>query len=326
MSKKGLWIGTGIAIAGITIGAVVSHAITKNLVQFAIERDLPKSFEKRRPKITQSDRIREFQKHIDETGDALLLKDVEEVEITSRDGIRLVGHWYPCENARRVLIAMHGWRSAWYKDFGMIADFWHDEGCSILFAEQRAQNNSDGEYMTFGYMERFDCLDWVNWVNEYTKKQYPIYLAGVSMGASTVLMTAGLDLPDNVEGVIADCGFTSAYDIWKCVVKDNMKLSYGLRGYMIDRICQKKINTNSKDITTITAMQSTKIPILFIHGTDDKFVPIRMTYENYKACNAPKELLVVPGAIHGQSYYAEREKYEATTKEFWEKYSGRAEE
>ena len=89
---------------------------------------------------------------------------------------------------------------------------------------------------------------------------------------------------------------------------------------MIDRICQKKINTNSKNITTITAMQKTQIPILFIHGTDDKFVPVRMTYENYKACNAPKELLIVPGAIHGESYYVEQEKYEAATKKFWEIY------
>ena len=318
--KKGLLIGAGIAVAGVAAGATVSHLITKGLVQFAIERDMPKSLEKQRPKITQGDRVRKFQERIDKTGKELLEKDIEEVEITSRDGLRLVGHWYPCENAKRVIVAMHGWRSAWYLDFGMIADFWHNEGCSILFAEQRAQNNSDGEYITFGYMERYDCLDWINWVNERTEQQHSIYLAGVSMGASTVLMTAGLDLPENVKGVIADCGYTSAYDIWRHVVKDNMKLSYGLRGLMIDRICQTKINTNSKEITTLTAMQKTQTPILFIHGTDDKFVPVRMTYENYKACNAPKELLIVPGAIHGQSYDVEQEKYEAATRAFWGKY------
>ena len=321
MSKKGVIIGTGIAVAGIAAGAAVSHVITKGLVKFAIERDMPKSLKKQRPKITQGDRARKFQERIDETGKELLAKEIEEVAIESRDGLRLIGHWYPCENAKRVIVAMHGWRSAWHMDFGMIADFWHNEGCSILFAEQRAQNNSEGEYMTFGYMERYDCLDWVNFVNERTEQKYPVYLAGVSMGASTVLMAAGLDLPENVKGVIADCGFTSAYDEWRHVVKDNLNLSYGLRGYMIDRICQKKININSKDITTITAMQKTQIPILFIHGTEDKFVPIRMTYENYKACNAPKELLIVPGAIHGQSYDVEQEKYEAATMNFWKKYA-----
>jgi fermentation-respiration switch protein FrsA (DUF1100 family) len=219
-----------------------------------------------------------------------------------------------------VIVAMHGWRSAWYMDFGMIADFWHNKGCSILFAEQRAQNNSEGEYMTFGYMERYDCLDWIHWVNERTARKYPVYLAGISMGASTVLMTSGLDVPDNVKGVVADCGFTSAYDIWCHVVKKNMKIPCGVFDRMINRSCKTKLRINAKGITAITAMQKTKIPILFIHGTDDTFVPIRMTYENYKACSAPKELLVVPGAIHAQSYDKEKEKYEAAIRDFWEKY------
>lgn len=105
----------------------VSHMITKGLVKSAIERDMPKSLEKQRPKLTQGDRVKAFQECINETGKILLEKDIEEVEIRSRDGLRLVGHWYPCENAKRVIVAMHGWRSAWYMDFGMIADFWHNQ-------------------------------------------------------------------------------------------------------------------------------------------------------------------------------------------------------
>ena len=313
-------IGAGIAVVGVAAGAVVSHLITKSLVNVAVGRDIPKSLEKQRPKITQGDRVRNFQERIDKTGKALLEKDIEEIKISSRDGLRLVGHWYPCENAKRIIVARHGWRSAWHMDFGMIADFWHSEGCSILFAEQRAQNNSEGEYMTFGYMERYDCLDWVNFVNERTEQQYPIYIAGVSMGASTVLMTAGLDLPENVKGVVADCGYTSAYAIWRHVVKDNMRLSYGLREKAIDMYCKKHIGATSREITTIEAMKKTKLPILFIHGSDDTFVPVEMSFENYKACSAPKHLLVIPGAIHGQSYDVEQEKYEEATRRFWTQY------
>ena len=202
----------------------------------------------------------------------------------------------------------------------MIADFWHNEGCSILFAEQRGKNKSEGEYMTFGYMERYDCLDWVNFVNERTENRYPVYLAGVSLGASTVIMTARLDLPENVKGVIADCGFSSAYGIWSHVVKVNMKLSYGLRGKVIDAYCKKHIGANSKENSTIEAMKKTKLPILFIHGSDDMFVPVDMRFENYKACAAPKYLPVVPGAIHGQSYDVDQQKYEEATKKFWDRY------
>ena len=320
MSKKGILIGTGIAVCGIAVGAAVSHAITTGLVKIAIHREEPKSMTKAKSKISRSPRGDDFNCVLAKKAEALSSAGCENIEIKSRDGLRLVGHWYPCENAKRVIVAMHGWRSTWNNDFGIIADFWRSEGSSILFAEQRAQNNSEGEYMTFGYMERYDCLDWINFVNEHTEKEYPIYLAGVSMGASTVLMTAGLELPSNVKGVIADCGFTSAYDEWRYVVKDNLHLSYGFRGYMIDEICKKKINTNSKDITTISAMQNTSVPILFIHGSDDKFVPIRMTYENYKACKSPKRLLVVPGAGHGQSYYCEKENYENAVRAFWREY------
>ncbi len=321
MSKKGILIGAGIGTVGVAFGTTVSHMITRNLIEIALKRRGPGIMNRMKTRLSRSRRIGDFQKEIERTGAALLEKRMEQVEIRSRDGLRLVGHWYPCENAKRVLIAMHGWRSAWYKDFGMIADFWHNEGCSILFAEQRGQNNSDGEYMTFGYMERYDCLDWILWVNGHTEKRYPVYLAGLSMGASTVLMAAGLALPENTRGVIADCGFTCAYDIWRHVVKENMKLSYGLRDRAVDRFCRKNIHAKSREITTVTAMQNTKIPILFIHGTDDTFVPVRMTYENYQACHAPKELLIVPGAIHGQSYYTEKERYEAATRAFWDRYA-----
>ena len=313
-------------IAAIVLGAlavlitVVSHIITRTLIAIAIKRKGPKSIEIMRVKLAKTVRASDFQARINESAHALLEKNIEEVEITARDGVRLVGHFYPCDNAKRVIVAMHGWRSAWFKDFGMIADFWHNEGCSILFAEQRGQNKSEGEYMTFGYMERYDCLDWVNFVNERTESKYPVYLAGVSLGASTVLMTAGLALPENVKGVIADCGFSSAYGIWSHVVKVNMKLSYGLRGKVIDAYCKKHIGATSKEISTVDAMRKTEVPILFIHGSDDMFVPVDMSYENYKACAAPKYLLVVPGAIHGQSYDVDQEKYESANKFFWDKY------
>ena len=318
--KKALLITAIVAGAVMVVIAVISHFITRTLISIAIKRKGPKSIEIMRVKLAKTIRADSFQARINETGAQLLEKNIEEVEIISRDGLRLVGHWYPCENAKRVLVAMHGWRSSWNMDFGMIADFWHNEGCSILFAEQRGQNKSEGDYMTFGYMERYDCLDWVNYVNERTESKYPVYLAGVSLGASTVLMTAGLDLPENVKGVIADCGFSSAYGIWSHVVKVNMKLSYGLRGKVIDAYCKKHIGATSKEISTVEAMKKTKLPILFIHGSDDMFVPVDMSFENYKACAAPKYLLVVPGAIHGQSYDVDQEKYESANKFFWNKY------
>ena len=69
-------------------------------------------------------------------------------------------------------------------------------------------------------------------------------------------------------------------------------------------------------------MKVCPVPVLFVHGTDDHFVPIEMTYENFKACRAPKHLLVVPGAEHGLSYFINKDRYEQAFKDFWERYDG----
>lgn len=202
----------------------------------------------------------------------------------------------------------------------MISGFLYDDGCSVLYAEQRGQGNSGGEYMGLGALERFDCLDWINWVNDRETNGLPVYLAGISMGATTVLMATGLELPSNVHGIIADCGFTSPYEISKHIVENNLHLSFGLRGEVADALCRKKIQVGTKECSAVDALRENRIPVLFIHGADDRFVPVDMTFENFKACAGPKELLVIPGADHAMSYYADRQRYEAAVRTFWEQY------
>jgi fermentation-respiration switch protein FrsA (DUF1100 family) len=174
--------------------------------------------------------------------------------------------------------------------------------------------------MGFGMIERYDCLEWIKWVSKQTNESIPIYLAGISMGASTVLMTGGFELSKNVKGIMADCGFTSAHAIWKHVVEDSTRFSYNSREKAVDNLCRKKINIGTQHYSTIDAMKDCKTPVLFVHGTDDTFVPIDMTYENYKECNAPKRLFIVPGATHAMSYFVDREGYEKHVKEFWKEF------
>lgn len=317
---KKIVIGSTIAAIGIAGTAVVSQAITDYLMRVALDRKAPKSLVKSQEKMMGEKQNRELVERIRNAAAFLEERVPETVEITAEDGTQLVGHWWPCEHPKRVVIAMHGWRSTWSQDFGLIADFWHDSGCSILFAEQRGQGNSGGDYMGFGLTERFDCRDWVNWVNEKTDIFLPVYLGGVSMGAATVLMASELDLPDNVAGIVADCGFTSPYAIWKHVVEDNFHLSYGIRSMAADDLCKRKIKAGAKSCTTTEALKNTDIPVLFIHGTDDHFVPIEMTYENYKACASEKHLLIVPGAEHAMSYIVDKPAYEDAVRNFWNMY------
>lgn len=317
---QNILIGSGIVAAGVALGTVVYQYSAKHLMKLALDREGPKSVEREKEKMMGSKDFADIWNKVLDASGTLENSDCERVEITGHDGTPLVGHWHTCENPRRVIVAMHGWRSSWSQDFGTIADFWFQNDCCVLFAEQRGQGGSGGEYMGFGLLERYDCLDWIHWVNERTGGKLPLYLGGVSMGATTVLMTAGFDLPDNVRGIVADCGFTSPHAIWKHVAEHNFHLPYGLYSAAAKDICKRKIRVSADAYSCTDALRECRVPVLFIHGTDDRFVPVEMTYENYKACAAPKRLFIVPGAEHGMSYLVDQEGYQTAVRQFWQDY------
>ena len=320
--KMRLLVGSGILAAGLTAAGAVSHAVTKNLVSIAVDRELPRGITDRaKRRFKGSAENAAFLQALEEGSRRLQGRDSQTVEITAQDGARLVGHWVSGDKPKRIVIAMHGWRSCWSKDFGMIADFLHDNGCNVLYAEQRGQGGSGGDYMGLGALECRDCLDWIRWA-EGRGEGLPIYLAGVSMGATTVLMAAGLGLPDCVHGILADCGFTSPQDIGKHILENNLHISFTHRAGRADALCRRKNQVGIRGCSAVDALRENRTPVLFVHGADDSFVPVGMTYENYQACAGPKELLVIPGADHGMSYYLDKERYEAAVRSFWDKYDG----
>ena len=119
-------------------------------------------------------------------------KEMTDLTIYSRDGLKLTAHWYPAQDAKRTIVLVHGWRSAWYRDFAGIAEDLHDGGANLLFIEQRAHSASEGEYISYGLMERYDVADWACRAAEFAGSALPMYLFGVSMGASTVMMASAL--------------------------------------------------------------------------------------------------------------------------------------
>ncbi len=297
-----------------------SKTISKTLMNAALDRDEPKTVSDVRNIYHGAVDQQEYIRRVEVAKDVLEHRDTERVEIVSYDGTRLVGHVYRADRPKRVLIAMHGWRSNWSRDFGLVADTWYDEGCTVLYAEQRAQGESGGDYMGFGLTERFDCAEWARWAESELAEGLPVYLAGISMGASTVLMTSGLDLPDCVHGIIADCGFTSPAAIWEHVTRDNLHLPYRWHQKDIDQLCREKLNLGSDSYSTTEAMKANTRPVLFIHGTEDELVPIAMTYENYAVCRAPKRLFTVEGAGHGMSFGVDKEGYVKALEAFWSDY------
>lgn len=319
-STKAILIASGLAAAGIASAVAVHQISARSFMKIAIDRKEPKLITKNMTRLVGSEDFVTGLEKLSANAKKLKRKNTERVEITAFDGINLVGHWYPCENAERIIVAMHGWRSSWAKDFGIAADFFHENGCSVLFAEQRAHGESGGEHMGFGLLERYDCYEWTKWVDMHHSGELPIYLMGVSMGATTVMMTTSFKLPKSVKGVIADCGFTSPEAIWKHVAENNLKIPFLIYKGISNDIFKKKVQIGNLKFSTTKALEKNKIPVLFIHGTDDKFVPINMTFENYKACKAEKHLFIVPGAEHGMSYLVDPAGYEEKLREFFSNY------
>lgn len=324
MNKTSKYLLAGASVAAASAAAVgaAAYVSTRYLVKVALDRE--------QPKITNTEKARQYLRGYKDYGPFFEAMDTgcqrlkntphQQIQIESYDGQMLVGHWFPHEAPKRLVVAMHGWRSSWASDFGFVSEFLHKNGCSVLYAEQRGQGSSGGEYMGFGMIERHDCLEWVKWVDAQNKEDLPIYLAGVSMGAATVLMTSDMELPENVRGIVADCGFTSIHDIWQHVARRNLHLPYRIYGGLADSLCREKISMGTKDCSTLDALQNSRVPVLFVHGSNDHFVPVEMTYRNYQACNSAKHLLIVPGADHGMCYFKEQQRYEQALKDFWQQY------
>ena len=310
-TTKYILLGAGTA-AG--VAAAASAAASAALMGIALDRTNRGAALCRR-QLSGSEAWQAFAQPMSEAAARLRRSGCSRITITARDGIALTGFFYEHPQPRRVIVAMHGWRSSWDQDFGLIAPFFMESGCSILFAQQRGQGESGGDMMTFGLMERFDCADWVAWVRQET--QLPIYLAGISMGATTVLLASALC---RVEGIIADCGFTSPTEIWRHVAQCNLHLRYELCSPWVKLLCKRRFLQELEGLSTVDALRQSRTPVLLIHGTADTFVPVEMTYENYLACRGPRQLLIVPGAGHGMSYLTEPEKYKQAVLQFWQTY------
>lgn len=308
----------GIALTAGVVFRAASNAVTELLVSNALDREAPEVMNKMKGLIKgSSKKTDEVKERIREQSERLEAMDLERVSITAEDGTELIGKYWGCDDPKRLVVAMHGWRTSWSRDFGAVADFLHENDCAILFAVQRGQGESGGDNMGFGTVEGSDCVSWLGWLNKRVAKRLPAYLFGVSMGATTVMMCAGMDLPSNVCGIIADCGFISAKEIWKHVVEKNLHLSYKIREKRANDLCRSRIGCDADEHSTLDALRAGRTPVLFIHGSADTFVPIEMTYKNYLACSAPKRLAVIPGAAHARSAWVSPDVYRKALADFW---------
>lgn len=251
----------------------------------------------------------------------------EDHYIKSYDGLKLHGQyfkgWYDEEPAvKRVAICFHGYTSQGIGNNSAASMFFLANGFDVLFPDARAHGESEGKYIGFGCLDRFDGLEWVKFIQNMHKEadaegRLEIYLYGVSMGGATVCMMSGLELPKCVKGIISDCAFTSAEYVFKTVIKNKYNLPVPPILFATNIICKNVAGYGLNECNSAIEVRKAKVPMLFIHGSADKFIPVEMCYEIFERCASRKDILIVEGAVHVESYYKAREEYENKMKSFF---------
>ncbi len=247
---------------------------------------------------------------------ALMDTPFEPVTIKSKDNLSLYGRYYHFKDGAPVALMFHGYRSNAFRDGNGGFKISKEYGLNVLLCDQRAHGKSDGKTISFGIKERYDCLEWVNYLKNRFGNNIQIVLVGLSMGAATVMMASDIVPPENVKGIVADCGFSSPKEILLEVSKQ-MKFPPKLAYFFLKLGARIFGGFNPEESSATASLEKSSIPILFIHGEGDTFVPHSMSHLCHKSSASRKDIFTVPEASHGMSFYVDSKGYTDKVNEFY---------
>ncbi|MCL2494064.1 MAG: alpha/beta fold hydrolase [Oscillospiraceae bacterium] len=249
----------------------------------------------------------------------------EEVELTAYDGLTLRGYFLPAARpSDKLVVCAHGYSYNGPDQFGALLPFYHDDlNYNILLPDQRAHGRSGGDWIGFGALEWRDILDWAAAFVERLGPETQVVLHGISMGGATVMNCNAHNPPDYIKCVVEDCGYTNGYEMIALVAKRDLQIIippmvWGLAFWF--RVFQH--SSLRKDADPYGNIAKCKLPTLFIHGANDRFVPAEMGQRCHDAAAVEKELLLVEGAGHSLSFFVAQEEYEAKVKAWLERWMG----
>jgi len=255
-----------------------------------------------------------YKKHMLEMLHNLQKLSYEEIFIKSVDGTKLRAQYYHLKDGAPVTICFHGYKGVGTRDFCGGADLSMRLNHNVLLVDQRAHGGSGGHTITFGIKERWDCKAWCDYLVQRWGSDIKIILYGISMGAATVLMASGLDLPASVKLIVADCPYSSPKKIIKKCCRD-LKLSDNFFYPFIKLSAFIIGHFNLEKTTAAAEVKKSKLPILIIHGDDDGFVPCQMS-EEIALANPKVKRVVFPGADHAVCYMEDTPRYEKLVRDF----------
>ncbi len=242
----------------------------------------------------------------------------EVLSLKSNEGYNLIAKYYKKQDDNKLAIVCHGY-GADYREMGLYVKYFYNNGYSVLIPQFRAHGESEGKRIGMGWPDRLDLKKWINHMVKLSPN-CKIVLFGLSMGASTVCMTVGEKLPSNVKCAISDCAYANAYDQFAFVAR-KMKVSPNFVMKMYNGFLKMAFKVNLKKYDAIKQVKKAKIPMLFIHGTEDEFVPFENLQKLYDAYpGETKRKYECIGASHAMSYPSGENEYEKVLGAFLKKY------
>lgn len=240
----------------------------------------------------------------------------ESADIISFDGLRLHADFLRGESGTKVtMIFCHGYKSEAAFDFAAMYDFYRSLGYNLVYLNMRAHGKSGGKYIGFGVLDRFDVQSWAKKVAELFPDT-SIFLHGMSMGAASILQSADLELDPAVCGIIADCGFSSTNEVFRNLVGGLYHLPATPFVDIFEAVNRMTAGYGFTDADSVRSMERSRLPLAYICGDCDRYVPLDMAMRIYNACVQDKVLLIAEGAGHAASFMTENEKYRNLITEF----------
>lgn len=251
------------------------------------------------------------------TDQSWMISNAKDVLVESDDGLSL--HAYELNTkSDTYAIVVHGYRS---EALGMATYVKHfyDLGINVIAPDLRGHGKSEGDYVGMGWPDRLDILNWIQVILK-ENKDAKIVLMGVSMGAATVMMASGEELPEQVKCIVEDCGYTSVWEEFKLQLKNEFNLPSFPVLNVASSIAKMKAGYDFREASAINQVKKSVTPMLFIHGDADTFVPYSMLDPLYNAANSEKEKLVIKGAEHAMAAVVDPKIYWSTVEKFVSKY------
>ncbi|WP_415299201.1 alpha/beta hydrolase [Clostridium perfringens] len=247
----------------------------------------------------------------------------EDITLKSFDGLNLTSTLIMNENpTNKFIVLVHG-VSICYVGSLKYFDIFYKNGFNVLIVNQRRHGKSEGKYSTYGFYEKYDVNMWIEYLKSRFGNDIILGLHGESMGAGTVMET--IPLNDSIKFVIEDCGYSNFHELI------GFQITHAYKNRLVRKILspslifanffmKTKAKFSIKKIVPIDIVSSTSLPMMFIHGKEDYFVPWYMAVDLYKAkTKGYKELYLVEGAKHAEALEVNKILYEKKIMTFIEK-------